>query len=153
MLIEWRYMATSMETSFSIHQSYPSSDCTECFDPIEELYRSIKSYMSGEDPKTESFQTTSRVHQEVNDRPNLFNIFLENASCVYKRICEEMGIEYLNVSYHSLNVSIYRKRHSEVSVLAMRRGYVDDMGVHSWHGKDLEQNKKKSIFFTHGYKK
>lgn len=151
-------MAASMETSFPIHQSHPSSDCTEYFDPIEELYRSIKSYMSGEDPKTKSFQTTSRVHQEVNDRPNLFNIFLENASGVYKRIYEEMGVEYLNVSYHSQNVSIYRKRYSEGPVFWRwgGGGYVWWYGVFIVGiGRGLKQNKtkKESISFTHGSKK
>lgn len=39
----------------------PSSDSTECINVIEEVDRPAKSSMSGEDPSTKLFQTSSKV--------------------------------------------------------------------------------------------
>lgn len=59
-----------------------------CLNMIEDLYRSIKLYMSVNVPlNTETFQTPSCIRQEKKYNHNLFNFFLDYTL----HICEEVG--------------------------------------------------------------
>lgn len=69
---------------FSIRLHLSSSETAECPDLIEELYQFTKSYMSGDDPSAETFQSPSRVWQGGNESTNLFHLFLDYALCIYK---------------------------------------------------------------------
>lgn len=71
-----------------MRDNLPIAYSIECLDLIEELYRSAMSYLSGEDPNTESSQCSTTV-EVGNEIPNLFHLF------PYKHRFEEMTSVHL----------------------------------------------------------
>lgn len=98
-----------MSISRQLRHPLPNFASTECPDLIEGLYRSTKLYMSGEDPNTETFRTSSGVRQGENESPSLCNVFLDDTMCIYKHKCERIT-DHLNIPHHIPNESTIRKQ-------------------------------------------
>ena len=127
----------------TIRNRIPQSEHTDCIDLIEQLYKSTKSYMANGDPASETFSTSSGVRQGGNESPNLFNLYLDYALRVYKKRCDEAGLEHLNTPYLIPNESTNRQQRAKHSARGHcvddEGGYADDLGIHAWSQTDIDQ--------------
>lgn len=86
----------------------PSSNSIGYFDLIDEMFQSTKSNISGEESKTDSFQSSSGTRQERNEGPNLFKHLIECAfiCTTMKKWVEKMLIYYTSSQTNLLIESI-----------------------------------------------
>jgi hypothetical protein len=133
----------------SIRNRIKPGDPTDCIDIIDQLYKSTKSFISGDDPADENFSTSSGVRQGGNESPNLFNFYIDYALRVYRHKCDQANIAHLDIPFLIPNECTNREQRQRFNSRGIftddEGGYADDIGIHAWSQNNLSE--KMEILF------
>ena len=126
----------------SIKKRLPPNQTSTNLKIIENLYNQTRSYLQGDDPDQNSFETTSGVRQGGMEGPPLYNLFSDYVLRTYEDRKNTAGITGLGITYSIPNEATNRQQRDKAPTVGICDdddcGYADDLVLICWSKKDLQ---------------